>query len=526
MSKEIKPGRPLGSAQRQEGQYADALEGVGRLRLDDMERETRSTREEPAVSNSPSSLVISFLQLTPAPNSFLLDCLQSMDTTESSGTEPLETVETPSAAAQPHLPSSDFTQPASFATAIAPTSPGLSSQPLASEESTRSHSSQATILAPLQDANEPHLDNRRRPSLTPSLDQASPRVTPPRTHRINPGAKNYFPLVSSPTQARSPPFPESIVSPSSPLSPDTPSRTTTSPPPSARTSIFPTIQPPSARPAPSNIFPLVKSPSTNSNRQMSANPFPFAEPPLSPTPSTHQPTGRRPSIAPSTTSSKSSSTSGSRIRQASGSSSSNHQLPRSPSSSSHGGGTSIGRTPSITSTTFTTRSPSRNTYASSIAPSSIQPSSEGPTSIFATPVGYKPARSLANLIVTKPSSLVNSTKSKPSSPGGGSSSKFSFFSSSRDKERDKEKKEKGITAPQHLIAGPQRSASNRVLDAALTTSQTWAMRRGEQYLAPSSPAFSPMSPNPAGGGGGATFAYKPGHKVRREQEEAEARNTT
>ncbi|GAA5986184.1 hypothetical protein JCM5350_006533 [Sporobolomyces pararoseus] len=349
----------------------------------------------------------------------------------------------------------------------------------------------------------------------PSLSNGSPQTTTSRNHQNIPGTKAYFPLVSSPSKARSPdPDPWNLPSEidRNRVSSSSPSQN----PPLARSSIFPTVKPPSSRPPPSNVFPLVKSPSSTLTGKTSANPFPFAEPPLSPVPQQKQ---RRPSVAPSTTSSSGSSSKAQppRVREPSLSSSSSNPnpIPRSPSASSNG--TSIGRAPSIASTSLhTTRSPSRTTYAPSIAPSS-----EGPTSIFATPVGYKPARSLAGLILTKPSSIVNSKSKEPptsSSSSSSKSSKFSFLSSSKRGGNEKDR-HGGVTAPAHLVAGPQRSTSNRLLDAALTTSQTWAIRRGEQLMGPASPAFPGGG---GGGGGGATFAYRPGHQIRREQEAAEA----
>ncbi|GAA5846341.1 hypothetical protein JCM3766R1_002213 [Sporobolomyces carnicolor] len=350
-------------------------------------------------------------------------------------------------------------------------------------------------------------NDRRRPSLGDS--QPSPR-----THRNSPGAKNYFPIVGSSKGAQS-------QDSDSQLDRDSAASSAPSNASPRRSSIFPTVKPPSQRPTPSNVFPLVKSPSSNSTgAKTSANPFPFAEPPLAPTPTSPTKTAgqRRPSIAPSTSSSHSggggSSSSGHRVRDPSSATSTtsngNPQLPRSPSSSSAGWGRG---TPSIASTR---RSPAPTNYAPSVAPSS-----EGPTSIFATPVGYKPARSLAGLILTKPSAIVSGSSSSSDNKETKKSKFSSFLSPSK-----KQQVEKGVTAPQHLIAGPQRSTSNRLLDAALTTSQTWAIRRGEQMMAPTNQPFaSPMvgtGGGGGGGGGGAPFAYRPGHQIRREQEAAAA----
>lgn len=337
----------------------------------------------------------------------------------------------------------------------------------------------------------------RRPSLTPSVDGTTTQATPPRTHRISPGAKNYFPLVTTPSTKRTSslePTTQSTESQATPpaLAPPVPSIGG-----SNRHSIFPVISKPSTRPTPSNVFPLVKSPSssqslsqsTNStSSKMSANPYPFADPPYSPPPPT-QPQ-RRPSLAASSTSSKSDSTTTSNARLREPSSSYSNTTTRSPRS--------VGRAPSVTSTTYSPTN--RSNYAPSITPSSIAPSAEGPTSIFANPVGYKP-RTLTGLLLPKPSAL--SPTPSPTSTLTKPKSKFSFFSSSS---KDKSAREReGVTAPAHLVAGPPRSNSNRVLDAALTTSQTWAIRRGEQMMAP-----SPMI-------GGGAFAYRPGHQVRREQ---------
>jgi len=338
--------------------------------------------------------------------------------------------------------------------------------------------------------------SQRRPSLTPSLDGSASQSTPPRTHRISPGAKNYFPLVSTPSTKRRPSLEPTTPTDSSELQATSPALAPPIPSTSGanRHSIFPVISKPTTRPTPSNIFPLVKSPSsslsqsTNStSSKMSANPYPFADPPYSPPPQQ-----RRPSLTTSTTSSKSDSTTTSaRPRQPSSTySGSTNKSPR-----------SVGRAPSITSTTYSPTS--RSTYAPSITPSSIAPSAEGPTSIFANPVGYKP-RTLTGLLLPKPSTQRSPSPTSPSS-NSKPKSKFSFFSSSKDKSgKDRE----GVTAPAHLVAGPPRSNSNRVLDAALTTSQTWAARRGEQMMAPSSPMVG-------------TFAYRPGHQIRREMEAAQ-----
>jgi len=396
------------------------------------------------------------------------------------------------------FPSPEFIQPAPSISFTSGTIPLPS--PRSEDQSTPKAQSPIDLPSESKNETEPSFfPEKRRPSLTPSLSDRSPQSTPPRTHKNSPGAKNYFPLVTSPSSSSKARSPTPLDSESRNLPRDGEPFLS---PSTSRSSIFPTVKPPSARPTPSNVFPLVKSPSSNSTGKMSSNPFPFADPPLSPVPHQHQ-QQRRPSVALSTTSSKSAgSSSRPRIREPSSSSSSNpNPIPRSPSNSSTTG-TSIGRTPSITSTT---RSPSRTTYTPSIAPSA-----EGPTSIFATPVGYKPARSLAGLVLTKPSAIVQS-KPKESKSG-----RFSFLSSS--KKGNVGGTEKGVTAPDYLVAGPQRSTSNRLLDAALTTSQTWAIRRGEQMMAPSSPAFP--SPAGRGGGGGATFAYRPGHQIRREQEAA------
>ncbi|GAA6021909.1 hypothetical protein JCM11491_004790 [Sporobolomyces phaffii] len=400
-----------------------------------------------------------------------------------------------------------------------------SDPPLASDGASERHSADAVRhLAGLGISNDDAPD-RPDPERRPSHDR-TPHPTPPRTHRD----KSYFPLVASPppetqTSPRSPPTSRDVT-PTAEVPPAVPS--------TSRTSIFPVVQPPAARPTPSSVFPLVKSPSANSTRKMSANPFPFAEPPppLSPVSAS---TGRRPSLAPSTTSSTSdtTSTSGSASRPRTSTSAPSSSIPRSPSAtttlSSTATGTGSGRLERAPSVTSTNRSPSRmTTYAPSIAPSA-----EGPTSIFATPVGYKPARSLAGLVFSKPSVILNGgnagggggrggakTSSTTTDGSGGmtrtTKKKFGsgLFSSAR--ERERRELERGITAPAHLVAGPERSRSSRVLDAALTTSQTWAIRRGEQLMSPTTATSGSFaSPNPAAS---SAFAYRPGHQVRRELE--------
>ncbi|GAA6062969.1 hypothetical protein JCM10212_005728 [Sporobolomyces blumeae] len=368
---------------------------------------------------------------------------------------------------------------------------------------------------------------QRRPSVTPSIGASSTRSTgsassAPRSNQANLGAKNYFPLVTSPNKRK-----ESLRDAADPLSgssilaqPATeqetldldglaPALPSTSPssrkaPPHRQlgNSVFPTIAKSPSSSSSSNVFPLVKSRSLSSslNTKTSANPFPFADPP-NPSPSGR----RRSSIAPSTTSSTSEASS-SRAGM--------------PSSSNPSAST---RAPSLTSSR---RSPSG--YAPSIAPSSIEPGADGPTSIFAHPVGYKPT-TLMGLLLPRPKPKQPKSTSKKfsslfSSGGGGAGGPNSSAPTD------------GPTAPRHLIAGPERSESNRVLDAALTTSQTWANRRGRQMMmppqspAPASRPFSQMVGGAAGtgggggGGGGSAFVYRPGHQVRREQEEARAKN--
>ncbi|GAA5915375.1 uncharacterized protein JCM6883_006814 [Sporobolomyces salmoneus] len=453
------------------GQYSDAVEELAGLGIS-REEQTSARLEE---QNKISSRI--------APSS---PSKQTLSTSPS-----LASDSSPSfTRAQPASSSSPSTQFTAGFIPLPSTHGAAASQSVSDEEAS----------TPKDNSNEA-ASFQRRPSLPdPSLPSPTPRA-----HRNIPGATNYFPLVgTSASTARSPP----ILDDPLPLPPLSPPVTI-----GRSNSIFPLVKQPSSRPTASNVFPLVKSPSSNSSgAKTSANPFPFAEPPLSPTPSTSTSTSnfpttqRRPSIAPSTTSSSSGggrSTGTSRRREPSNGSS----IPRSPSTSSNG------RAPSVTSTSYTSRS---TNYAASVAPSS-----EGPTSIFATPVGYKPARSLAGLILSKPKEKEREKESK----GG---SKFSFLSSKKSSSASNGGTgagvEKGVTAPAHLIAGPQRSTSNRVLDAALTTSQTWAIRRGEQLMAPSSPAFSLSSSagGGRGGGGGGAFTYRPGHQIRREQEAAAA----
>ncbi|GAA5942187.1 uncharacterized protein JCM15063_002036 [Sporobolomyces koalae] len=368
----------------------------------------------------------------------------------------------------------------------------LASFALPAPSSPSSHSSSDNLrgVTSVPDANLPQSPLERRP-VRPECEP-SPTGTPPLASdqtlrsRASASPSSYFPLVAP-------------ASPSSSPAHDAPPGSS----PSRTSSIFPPVARPSSRPTPSSVFPLVK-PSTTPARKMSSTPFPFAEPPATSPASSRT---RRPSTTSSTKSGSTANSGSARPRQASLTSSLTPSSPP-PSSSS---------TPySIASTQ---RSPSRSTsYAPSIAASSVAPSAEGPTSIFATPVGYKPARSLAGLILTKPSAIVSSSKSKPTTTkeAKGSGKFSSFFSSSSSK--DKDKANGGITAPAHLVAGPQRSTSNRILDAALTTSQTWAIRRGEQLAAPASPATnSTFSPIPSGGA--FPTSYRPGHQIRREQEE-------
>ncbi|GAA5920594.1 hypothetical protein JCM1841_001460 [Sporobolomyces salmonicolor] len=338
---------------------------------------------------------------------------------------------------------------------------------------------------PLLDS-EPDLvpaEQARRPSVDGSSSIRKGRSF---THRVNPGAKSYFPLINDPRMKRkasisagsassSPPS----GSPTSQLPPspgalsmsnaetalsecssrdDRPSRSSSdaSAASSIRPAVFPTITP--DRSAASSVFPRLSSSAWSSIPL----PPPATSPPRSSFSSSHQP-GSAPSIASSSSSCRS------RQRQASNASS---LPPTSPSSLSSSVRSSRRREPSDQrSISFpavaSTTAPPRSSSEPSMAPSPSIHSAEGPTSLFMNPASTK--RPLTDLLPKRRLS--------------------SLFSSSK----DKSKPQQPVPAPGH------RPKSALILDAALTTSQTWAIRRGEQHR---------MAMPPAG--------YRPGHKQRRE----------
>ncbi|GAA5896018.1 hypothetical protein JCM6882_005587 [Rhodosporidiobolus microsporus] len=304
-------------------------------------------------------------------------------------------------------------------------------------------------------------------------------------HRVNPGAKHYFPLVQMPKKAKEPeppvpaeaPPPPPASSPSDSAESSTPSSppkrsnsisSARSPP---RTAVFPTITPnraAGAAIAPS-VFPTVRRPSaaaaprdeTASVRSAStpsvaseAYPSPAPSSPARPFPTTAASSPARhtsppassyaPSIAPSSRTGRS------------------------------GGG---GYAPSIAPSHARSYAPSTQ-----YAPSTT--SSDGPVSIFLNPEAQR--RPLTDLIPKKKLT--------------------SLFS------RDKNKSAPSLGAPRTAPDGmTYRGKSASVLDAALATSQTWANRRGEQQRSfAGSAAFGP----PAG--------YRPAHQMQRQREEAAA----
>ncbi|GAA6001443.1 hypothetical protein JCM10207_006669 [Rhodosporidiobolus poonsookiae] len=314
----------------------------------------------------------------------------------------------------------------------------------------------------------------------PSADGGSSVRSNRSTHRVNPGATHYFPLVQDPKKRnKSPPFPAAdLAPPTEPPSPKTPAgdidftppASTTSPRRSGsvssasgrsktRTAVFPTTTPNRSAGA-SAVFPTVKRPS------VSATPPPL---PLSPP-------------GPSEAASRSTSTPSLKNVAASSPAS----FPSSPAR--HTSPPASSYAPSIAPSSRTNRSGS---YAPSIAPShsvsqygGSSNSSEGPVSIFMNPEPR--TRPLTDLLPKKKlSSLFSKDKSKSA-----------LLGATRD-------------APAGMT---YRGKSASVLDAALATSNTWATKRGEQQraFAPTSAAFGP----PAG--------YRPAHQVQRQREAEEA----
>ncbi|GJN90722.1 hypothetical protein Rhopal_003736-T1 [Rhodotorula paludigena] len=287
----------------------------------------------------------------------------------------------------------------------------------------------------------------------------------PRPHAFA-TAKSYFPLVSDPKKRKA----DAATSPSvsstpndAPLSPAVPAigprselpreqsssslASSTAP---SRQPVFPTIAP--SRSAGSSAFPLVKSPGATTTPPASdaASTWSGSASAASPAPA------RTPSSAPTRATSPPASSYAPSIAQ-----------------TNRSGGTAA--TKRRTSQPFVpsyvaSQAPS---YAESFYATSAEPI--GPTSIFANPTPQQ--RPLSDLL----------PKKKLLGLFGGSKKKSA--------------------APTQGTAAAGRGKSALILDAALTTSQTWAAHRGEQSRMP---AFGP----PAG--------YRPAHQVRRQQEEAAA----
>lgn len=287
----------------------------------------------------------------------------------------------------------------------------------------------------------------------------------PRPHAFA-TAKSYFPLVSDPKKrkadaATSPsvpstpndaPLPPAVpaIDPRSELPREQSSSSLASSTAPSRQPVFPTIAP--SRSASSSVFPLVKSPGATTTPPASdaASTWSGSASAASPAPA------RTPSSAPTRATSPPASSYAPSIAQ-----------------TNRSGGT--------TATKRRTSQPFVPSYVASQAPSYAESfyatSAEpiGPTSIFANPTPQQ--RPLSDLL----------PKKKLSSLFGGSKKKNA--------------------APTQDTAAAGRGKSALILDAALTTSQTWAAHRGEQSRMP---AFGP----PAG--------YRPAHQVWRQQEEAAA----
>ncbi|GAA5892108.1 hypothetical protein JCM5296_004063 [Sporobolomyces johnsonii] len=310
-------------------------------------------------------------------------------------------------------------------------------------------------------------EQARRPSVDGSSIIRSGRSL---THRVSPGAKSYFPLVNDPKMKRKasisaesasssptpggsptsqvPPSPNALnmsisdtALPGSSSGDDGPSRSSSdaSAASSIRPAVFPTITP--DRFAASSVFPR------SSSSGWSSNPLPplATSPPRTSFSSSHHP-GSAPSIASSSSSRRS------RQRQASSASS---LPPTSPSALSS----------SVHSSARQEPSDPRSVSSPAIAPSASTYSAGGPTSSLINPASTK--RPLTDLFPKR---------------------RLSSLFSSKDKN-----KSQPVPAPGH------RPKSALILDAALTTSQTWAIRRGEQHR---------MAMPPAG--------YRPGHKQHRQ----------
>ncbi|GAA6028195.1 hypothetical protein JCM8097_006908 [Rhodosporidiobolus ruineniae] len=324
-----------------------------------------------------------------------------------------------------------------------------------------------------KDGRRPSADSGRRPS----TDGGSVR-SGTSGHKVNPGAKHYFPLVGSSKGPISPPFPTADLSPpsappspadsagsvdfnplpaSQPRRPSGPAAPSSSQP--GRSAVFPTITPnrlSGAAAVGGSVFPTVRRPSATttsppdqpgsvltSSRSTPSIPSLPSIPAASPAPSSSvqhfspPPSSYAPSIAPS-------SRSGQRDNYA----------------------------PSI--------APSQS--ASNYAPSTRSGSDDGPVSIFYNPEATK--RPLTDLLPKKKLT--------------------SLFS------RGKDKAAAASPAGPGARVGPNgmtyRGKSTSVLDAALATSTTWANRRGEQQR-----SFAP----PAG--------YRPAHQIQRQWQEEQAR---